>query len=296
MFPLRNPTRMSLRLASSLLVSVLIVACSSSANAGEISLLPSRASVDPQFAITPGGGNSLFGDNDVISSEGEVAPSSSSGETGPGLTGSGQGSFDSGAPSDGSSSYEEPDEWFTYTDPDYGFAIKYPDVYVILPEPAALPETTPPMLDRVRFQDKARASGEFVDREPAQFAIDIFDLSPALPLRDWLEAAEFVPDRATLEEVSLPGAGDGWSVRLPILLAPNEFYFFATDEFVFRLTPLGLYSQEMLEVDPLSWTLPRRSLEKTSVLLEIANTVPQILSESDTPETNGFVSSDTPRP
>jgi len=51
----------------------------------------------------------------------------------------------------------------------------------------------------------------------------------------------------------------------------------------------------LMAVDPLSWTLFKQSLGKTSVLLESANITPQTLSESDTPETNGFVSSDTPR-
>jgi len=98
----------------------------------------------------------------------------------------------------------------------------------------------------VRFQDKARASGQFADREPAQFAIEVFELDPPVPLRDWLDSTGLVPARATVEQVHLDGAGDGWRVRRPVLMAPNEFYYFATKEYVYRLTPLGPHSQDML--------------------------------------------------
>ena len=50
----------------------------------------------------------------------------------------------------------------------------------------------------------------------------------------------------TVEEVTLDGAGDALRVRRAILLAPNEFYYFSTERYVYRLTPLGLYSGDML--------------------------------------------------
>ena len=63
---------------------------------------------------------------------------------------------------------------------------------------------------------------------------------------DWLQSSGLVPARATVEPVHLDGAGEGWKVRLPVLIAPNEFYFFGTKEYVYRLIPLGPHSQDML--------------------------------------------------
>lgn len=37
-----------------------------------------------------------------------------------------------------------------------------------------------------------------------------------------------------------------WLVRFPLMMAPNEFYFFASEKYVYRLTPLGPHGQEML--------------------------------------------------
>jgi len=153
---------------------------------------------------------------------------------------------ESGGPTEQPSVSEGPSEWLTYTDPAYGFSIKHPDTYVILPEPSPLPASTPPVMHRVRFQDEGRASGQYADRDPAQFAIGVFELDSPLPLRDWLQSVGLVPARATVEQVHLDGAGEGWRVRRPVLMAPNESYFFATEKYVYKLTPLGPHSQDML--------------------------------------------------
>ena len=152
---------------------------------------------------------------------------------------------------------EAPSEWLGYTDETYGFLIKYPNTYVILPEPGTLPAATPQVIYRVRFQDKQKASGPFAGREPAQFSIHVFELDEPVELLDWLKSQGLLPAQRPpagggsagvepVEPVQLEGAGEGWRVLLPILLAPREFYYFATDKYVYRLTPLGLHSQEML--------------------------------------------------
>lgn len=245
MVTLRAVKKIGTRVAGVLMVAIpiLMVACSGQVEMGEVSPLAGREGAEAQLEITPGGGETpsggSTGGNDVIRSDEKEVPSPPSGASGPGLE-------ESGGPPEQSSADEGPLEWLVYTDTAYGFSIQYPDVYVILPEPSPLPATAPPVVHRVRFQDERRASGQFADREPAQFAIEVFELDPPVPLRDWLQSTGLVPARATVEQVHLDGAGEGWRVRLPILLAPNESYFFATEEYVYRLTPLGPHSQDML--------------------------------------------------
>jgi hypothetical protein len=277
MVTLRAVKKISTRVAGLLMVTILIfvVACSGDvlsllkgqAETEGDSPLAGQEGAEAQLEITPGGGEISSGGNeggnDVISSDGKVVPSSPSGTSEPGLEESGglpeqppanEGPVPSPALSEVEGVVEGPSggvlspskEWLIYTDTAYGFSIKYPDTYVILPEPTPLPATTPPVVHRVRFQDKQRASGQFANREPAQFAVDVFELDPVVPLHDWLQSAGLVPARATVEQVHLDGAGEGWRVRRPVLMAPNESYFFATEEYVYRLTPLGPHSQDML--------------------------------------------------
>ena len=214
-----------------LIVAVLMISCS-----GQVE----REGTEAQLEITPGGVETLSGGNGVTSSDGKIVPSSPSGASEQGLEEKG------GLPGQ-SSANEGPQKWLIYTDTAYGFSVKYPDTYVILPEPTPLPATTPPVVHRVRFQDQQRASGQFVDREPAQFAIEVFELAPPAPLREWLHSARLIPARATVEHVHLVAAGHGLRVRLAVMIAPNEFYFFATKKYVYRLTPLGPYSKYMID-------------------------------------------------
>lgn len=144
------------------------------------------------------------------------------------------------------SANEGSEKWLVHTDTAYAFSVRYPDTYVILPEPTPLPATRPPVVHRVRFQDQQRASGQFVDREPERFVIDLFKLDPPAGLREWLHSAGLISLRTTAEHVDIDGIGHGWRVRLPLMMAPNEFYFFASEKYVYRLTPLGPHGQEML--------------------------------------------------
>ena len=56
--------------------------------------------------------------------------------------------------------------WQMHTDPVYGFAIEYPKGYVILKEITLPTPTQPAAVQRVRFQRKHIAAGQFADREP----------------------------------------------------------------------------------------------------------------------------------
>jgi hypothetical protein len=135
-----------------------------------------------------------------------------------------------------------PAGWQTYTDATYRFAVAYPDEYGIIPE------KTPPMggaVERVRFQDKQLLSTDFADLEPARFTVEVFATKQS-SLTDWLRSINRLPAGATTTAVSLAGARKGIRVQTRQQLAPNDFYYFATNKYVYALTPLGMYSSAML--------------------------------------------------
>ena len=141
---------------------------------------------------------------------------------------------------------EAPADWRTYIDKKYSFQIKYPKSFVILSEPARLPEAAPPVKHRVRFQDKQLAAGQTAQLEPPQFSIEVLENERSLSLHDWLASAVHVGAEDSVEPFHLDGAGEGLRLRNAMQLAPNEFYFFARGKYIFKLTPLGEFSEEML--------------------------------------------------
>lgn len=189
--------------------------------------------------ITPGSpGGEVVGSDDqaggVVSSSGEQAPGSA--------VGGQAGSLESSAPVGSGEASSKPVNWLVYQDETYKFSISHPDVYVILPEVELLREIDPDLAHRVRFQDADLAKGDTADLEPPQFTVEIFK-SNSSSLESFLDT-------------KMPGArrepykiGDlqGYRVSTNLLMAPNEFYFFSGNGYVYKLTPMGAYSQEMLE-------------------------------------------------
>jgi hypothetical protein len=182
---------------------------------------------------------------DVIASDDQAGGAiSSSGEQAPGSAqGSQPGSLESSGPGGTSGeAVSKPVNWLIYTDENFKFSISYPDIYVILSEVELLRDIDPDLAHRVRFQDADLAKGDTADLEPPQFSIEIFKNTTS-SLESFLDT-------------KLPGArrepykiGDlqGYRVSTNLLMAPNEFYFFPGNGYVYKLTPMGAYSQEMLE-------------------------------------------------
>jgi hypothetical protein len=139
-----------------------------------------------------------------------------------------------------------PSDWRTYTDKAYDFTIRYPKTFVILRELKSRKATTPQFRHRVRFQDKQLAKGQTAALEPPQFSIEVLDKELSLSLRDWLTAVVHIGAEDSVEPFHLDGVGDGLRVRSAMQLAPNEFYYFVRGKYVFKLTPLGQHSEEML--------------------------------------------------
>jgi hypothetical protein len=139
-----------------------------------------------------------------------------------------------------------PPGWQTHTDASYGFAIDYPPEYVTLPEPRPSGQSLAAALRRIRFQHKDIAAGQFADREPARFTVEIYGRNGGTTLRGWLEAAGRLPQSAVLSAARLQGAQEGLRVQMRELLAPNEFVYFAAGAYVYALTPLGEHGEQML--------------------------------------------------
>jgi hypothetical protein len=135
--------------------------------------------------------------------------------------------------------------WSTYLDPVTGFSVRYPSEYVVLPEPRPLPDSTPRLVQRVRFQVKQIAAGQFADTEPSTFRVEVFD-APAGSLRTWLDANTRLPSGAVVQAVTAPQTREAARVTTPLLLAPNVFYYYLTARYVFYVVPLGPFTDDML--------------------------------------------------
>lgn len=137
-----------------------------------------------------------------------------------------------------------PAGWFTYSDATYGFAVAYPSEFGIVPESAPPPGGA---LQRVRFLEREIVGGQFADLEPPRFTVEVFALGPSTTLADWARAAGRLPRDAATTPVELAGAREGLRIQQRLQMAPNDFFYFRTDQRVYALTPLGAHSAEMLD-------------------------------------------------
>ncbi len=172
---------------------------------------------------------------------GNISPSG--GDTQSKTIGEGSGQIDSFAPSEliADEGEIEPVDWLTYQDQAFLFSIDYPDTYTILPEDLGSEDKDPVLIHRVRFQDIALATGDTASLEIPKFNIEIFKLGDQT-LESFLD--KYAPGAE--REVYKQGDLTGWRVYFNRLSAPNEFYYFSSRGYVYKLTPLGKYSDEML--------------------------------------------------
>jgi hypothetical protein len=132
--------------------------------------------------------------------------------------------------------------WLTHQDADYHYSLVYPDVYTILPQDDSQAADYPKLLHQLRILDRQLASGDTAEFEIPAFTIEVFELED-LSLEDFLN--RFFVD-GNREPINFKGM-KGVRVYYDQLLAPNEFFYFSEHGYVYKLTPLGLYGQEMLE-------------------------------------------------
>jgi hypothetical protein len=128
-----------------------------------------------------------------------------------------------------------------YSDPQFGFSFTYPASYVILDESEAPAAIAPGMLYQLRVQPADVAASELGPYTPPVFMVQVFDAG-GLGLEAWLKANE--PDgTSTAAEV---GGRQGAKLALPLMLAPNEFFYALAGGRVYRITPLGPEAEPML--------------------------------------------------
>jgi hypothetical protein len=196
--------------------------------------------IDP-IEITPGAPRAAGDSSDgggVISSSGDqsagvISNSNEAGEIG----GAAAGGVVSSNPQ------IEPAAWLTYSDPQYGYQINYPDIYTILNPIEKLNEVNSRLLSQVRFLETELAKSEVANLEPPKFTVEVY----ANPGRETLEAFLNTQARDGVREPYQLGSLNGIRVYFNTLMAPNNFYYFTSGDYIYRLIPLGEYSQEMLQ-------------------------------------------------
>jgi hypothetical protein len=132
--------------------------------------------------------------------------------------------------------------WRTYRDPAYRFRIDYPPDYTIV-ERGTPAELTPMPLQTVAFLSRQLAQSPTAGLQAPNALIEVFPPPAGKALSDWIQQHE---PKGTRTSIRI-GALEGYRVTLPILLAPNEFIFFGSDAYIYRLTFLSEYAERMLQ-------------------------------------------------
>ncbi|MGC8839428.1 MAG: hypothetical protein ACP5UM_13545 [Anaerolineae bacterium] len=183
------------------------------------------------------------GADEVVTSEGErIAPSGAAGAGAPGKVGSGA------VPGEGSQAQEQQEvQWLVYRNEEFGFQVRYPSVYVLMPVLQTLEGSEKPKpVAEFLFQDQDLARGDTAAMEPPQFAIRVFANDEGLSVEQWLRQSEVLgAEEFQVEAYPLAGA-EGVRLTSRLLLAPGQHIYVARGRYIFQLTPLGEYSNQML--------------------------------------------------
>lgn len=133
--------------------------------------------------------------------------------------------------------------WSTYANRRFELTLRYP------PDYAATEIDTPSLPARVlRLALQPVSLRNPTGLEPPAFAVDVYDNVSRQSLSAWLTGSGLVAGmrRPTQDAVQVGGV-PGVRVIDQILLAPNTFYFVARGQFIYRFTPLGPYSDQILD-------------------------------------------------
>lgn len=177
---------------------------------------------------------------------GNISPGGEASGAAPGSDQAGELPSSSAGSTSGEDSLNKPIEWLSYVDNAFKFSIHYPDSYIILPEIEPQTDTTNlKPIHQVRFQDRQLATSDTAALQPAQFTVEVYTSSGLTSLKAFVQSNLPFPNMTVAPYTY--GKLTGLSASTNRAMAPNEFYFFTGNGMIYKLTPLGPYSTEMLQ-------------------------------------------------
>lgn len=138
----------------------------------------------------------------------------------------------------------QPEGWSFYTEDTFHFSISYPSNYAAQQLAASAAGNVSPV-HAVSFRDKSVASsGTGVADLPA-FSVEVFANGSGLSLDRWIDANDARPN-STRTPVTL-GNAPAVKVELSTYIAPGQFYYVAQGKYVYRITPVGPFADQLLQ-------------------------------------------------
>jgi hypothetical protein len=134
--------------------------------------------------------------------------------------------------------------WLTYANAQYGFTLRYPPTLATVQLKS---DFRPVPVIRLGFFERTMINSPILDREIPRLGIDVYDNASRASLDSWLEASGLLGTVVGLvrDQIELGGV-PGIRLAARAQLFPNVFYFVARGPFVYRFTPVGADSDEML--------------------------------------------------
>ncbi len=132
---------------------------------------------------------------------------------------------------------EAPVSWNTYTDPSYGFSLEYPDMYAPSAEQGQADASAKAIVYAVNFGANAPDAIDL-----PMFSVEVFTKQAGETLEQWLDANGPQGKRVP---TTLAGR-DGYHVMMEVEMAPNQFFYVADGDTIYRLSSIGAYGEEMV--------------------------------------------------
>ena len=134
--------------------------------------------------------------------------------------------------------------WHKYSNDQYSFELRYPPDYAVVYPRGQL---EPPPLFRVWFKEASMVKSPIAEREPPQLAIEVYENASQQTLDAWLASSGMLRNLTQPFQQTVDiGGVHGLRVRGMTMLAPDTFYYVARGPFIYRFTPLGRSTEEIL--------------------------------------------------